>query len=79
MHKEEQVPVISVKVMEKVLSPRQKQAVAEKITDAFVDVVGEAARPVTWVLVEDVPSGQWNMGGQPVTTEGVKEMLGAAA
>ena len=29
----------------------------------------EALRPVTWVLIEDVPSGAWGVGGQPVRTE----------
>ncbi len=32
---------------------------------------------ITQVLA--VTSGQWAMGGQPVTTEGVREMLGVAA
>jgi 4-oxalocrotonate tautomerase len=73
------MPIIDVKVMEKVLTTSQKQAVARKITDAFAEVVGEAARPVTWVVIQDVSSGQWTMGGQPVTTEGVKELLAGAA
>lgn len=71
------MPIIDVKVMEKVLTPAQKQAVAQKLTDAFVDVVGEPARGVTWVVIQDVTSGQWTMGGQPVTSEGVKDLLGA--
>jgi len=29
-------------------------------------------RPVTWVLVEEVKSGHWAIGGQPLTTEDVK-------
>ena len=70
------MPIIEVKVMENVLSDTEKQAIAERLTDAFAAVVGEAARPVTWVVIEDVPSGQWTMGGQLVTTAGVREMLG---
>lgn len=72
------MPIIDVKVMEDVLSVEQKQAIAQGITDTFVGVVGEAARPVTWVVIQDVGSGQWTMGGQPVTTEGVRDMLGQA-
>lgn len=70
------MPIIDVKVMENVLSSEQKQSIAEGITQVFADVVGEAVRPATWVVIQDVASGQWTMGGQPVTTEGVKEMLG---
>jgi 4-oxalocrotonate tautomerase len=72
---ETQMPFIDVKVMENVLSEQEKRALAERITDAFTSVVGEAARPVTWVVIQDVASGQWTMGGQAVTTEGVREML----
>ena len=73
------MPIIEVKVMEKVLSVRDKQAVAQKITDVFAEVVGEAVRPATWVVIQDVGSGQWTAGGQPLTTEGVKAMLGVPA
>lgn len=69
------MPIIDVKVMEKVLTADQKQAIAEGITDVFAGVVGEPARQVTWVVIQDVTSGQWTMGGQAVTTEGVRDLL----
>lgn len=71
------MPIVDVKVMEKVLSPEQKRSIAEGITQVFADIVGEPVRPATWVVIQDVASGQWTMGGQPVTTEGVQEMLGS--
>jgi 4-oxalocrotonate tautomerase len=70
------MPIIEVKVMEKVLSPAEKQAIAEGITEVFAATVGDAARAVTWVVIQDVASGQWTMGGNPVTTDGVLELLG---
>jgi 4-oxalocrotonate tautomerase len=76
--KETGVPIIDVKVMEGVLSSQQKEAIAEGITDVFATAVGEPVRGVTWVVIQDITSGQWTMGGQPVTTEGVKELLQAA-
>ncbi len=69
------MPIVDVKVMEDVLSSEQKQALAKGITDVFVDVIGGPVRPVTWVVIQDVASGQWTMGGDPVTTEGVQELL----
>ena len=42
------MPIVDVKVMEKVLSPKQKQSIAEGITQVFADVVGEPVRPATW-------------------------------
>jgi 4-oxalocrotonate tautomerase len=71
------MPFIDVKVMENVLTDDQKQAIAEGFTDVFSRIVGEPARQVTWVVIQDVTSGQWTMGGQPVTTEGVRQLLSA--
>jgi 4-oxalocrotonate tautomerase len=31
-------------------------------------------RGVTWVKISEVTSGEWGMGGNPVTTEAVKEL-----
>lgn len=70
------MPIIDVKVMEGVLSVEQKQRIARGITDVFADAVGEPVRPVTWVVIQDVASGAWTMGGNPVTTEGVYDLLG---
>ena len=70
------MPIIDVKVMEGVLTTEQKQRIARGFTDLFADIVGSPARPVTWVVVQDVTSGQWTMGGDPITTETVKELLG---
>ena len=72
------MPIVDVKVVEGVLTSEQKQAITEGITDVFVDVVGAPVRPVTWVVIQDVASGQWTMGGDPVTTEGVKDLLRGA-
>ena len=69
------MPIIDVKVMEGVLTSEQKQAIARGMTDVFADVVGSRARPVTWVVIQDVASGQWTMGGDTVTTEGVHQLL----
>ncbi|MHB8465990.1 MAG: tautomerase family protein [Acidimicrobiales bacterium] len=72
------MPFIDVKVMEGVLTTEQKQAIARGFTDVFGDVVGSAVRPVTWVVIQDVASGQWTMGGDAVTTQGVKDLLRGA-
>jgi 4-oxalocrotonate tautomerase len=73
--KESKVPIIDVKVIEGVLSADQKEAIALGFTDVFADAVGEPARALTWVVIQDIASGQWTMGGNQVTTDGVKELL----
>jgi 4-oxalocrotonate tautomerase len=48
------------------------------LTEAMVEVEGENMRPVTWVVVEDVKSGSWGIGGQPLTTADVQALAAGA-
>jgi 4-oxalocrotonate tautomerase len=66
------MPLIQVKLIENVFTPQQKQQMVERLTDAMVSIEGENMRPVTWVIIEDVASGEWGIGGKPITTEAVK-------
>ena len=54
------------------LNADQKSELIRKVTDAIVSVEGEGLRPVTWVIIEDVRSGEWGVGGTAVTTETLK-------
>jgi 4-oxalocrotonate tautomerase len=64
--------------MENVLSPEQKQEIAEQFTETLVSVIGEPVRELTWVIVDDIRSGQLNIAAKPVTTEAVNGMLAGA-
>ena len=66
------MPLIHVKLIENVFSPDEKQQIIERLTDAMVEIEGENMRGVTWVTLEEVASGDWGMGGNPVTTADVK-------
>jgi 4-oxalocrotonate tautomerase len=72
------MPYINCRVMEGVLSDDDKAEIAERITETFVSVVGEPVRGLTWVVIDDMSSGQLTIGGRPITTEGVKELLDGA-
>lgn len=72
------MPFINIKVIENVFSDEQKQQLLTRVTDAVVSVEGEAMRGVTWVAVEEVKSGDWAIGGQPLTTRAVHELAGVA-
>lgn len=69
------MPLIHVKVIEGVLTTAQKNSLIAKLTDTMVSVEGENLRPVTWVVVEEIRSGEWGIGGQPLTTEGVHALI----
>lgn len=67
------MPIINVKVIENVFTPEQKAQVIERLTDAMVSVEGENMRSVTWCVIDEVKSGDWAIGGRPLTTEAVQE------
>jgi 4-oxalocrotonate tautomerase len=70
------MPLINVKLIERVFSDAQKREIAAKLTDAMVSIEGENMRPVTWVVIEDVRSGDWAIGGKSLTTEDVQALAG---
>ena len=68
------MPLVEVHLIEKVFTPEQKRQIIQKVTDAMVSIEGEAMREVTWVKISETKSGDWAIGGKPLTTEAVKEL-----
>jgi 4-oxalocrotonate tautomerase len=71
------MPLINFKAIEGVITPEQKRELIKKLTDATASVYGEGIRQVTWVVIEDVNSGEWGIAGKPATTADIKELLQA--
>ena len=68
------MPLVTVKLIEGVFTPTQKQEMVRKLTDTMVAIEGENLRPVTLVVVEEVKSGDWGVGGKPFTVSDVKAL-----
>ena len=66
------MPLVDIQVIEGVFDTSQKQEMIRKITDAMVEIEGEAMRSVTWVRVHEVASGNWGIGGKALTASDVK-------
>ena len=62
------MPIITVQVIEGVVltSPEQKQELLQKLTDTFVSVVGEVARPYTYCIIQETPKFEWSIAGKPL-------------
>jgi 4-oxalocrotonate tautomerase len=69
------MPLINVKMLEGVFTPMQKQEMIRKLTDTIVSIHGEPMRPVTWVVLEEVKSGDLGIGGNPVTANDAKALV----
>ena len=66
------MPLANIKVIEGVFTDDEKQQMIEKVTDAMVAVEGENIRDKTVVIVDETKSGDWGVGGTPLTTQHVK-------
>ena len=66
------MPLANIKVIEGVFTDDEKQQMIEKVTDAMVAVEGESIRDKTIVIIEETKSGDWGVGGTPLTTQQVK-------
>jgi 4-oxalocrotonate tautomerase len=62
------MPIITVKVIKGVVltSDEQKRDLLAKMTDAFISVVGDVARPYTYCIIEETPLYEWSIGGRPL-------------
>ena len=68
------MPLVNVKLIEGVFTLAQKQEMIRKLTDTMVEIEGENLRSLTWVVIEEVKSGEWGIGGNPVTISDVKAL-----
>lgn len=78
-HVEKVMPLINVRVLEGVFTPAQKRDIIRKLTDTMVAIEGEALRSLTLVLVDEVKSGDWGVGGVGYTTADVKSLQAGVA
>ena len=68
------MPLVDIQLIEGVFDKDQKQKMIRKVTDAMVEIEGEAMRGTTWVRVLEVASGEWGIGGKGLTAADVKAM-----
>ena len=66
------MPLVDIQLIKGVFTPDQKKQMIQKVTDAMIEVEGEPMRPVTWVRVQEVESGDWAIGGNPLSAADVR-------
>ncbi len=62
------MPIITIQVIEGVVltSPEQKRELLKKMTDTFISVVGDVARPYTYCIIQETPAYEWSIAGTPL-------------
>ena len=71
------MPLLNVRMIEGVFTPTQKQEMIRKLTDTMVSIEGENLRPYTLVVLDEVKSGDWGVGGTSLTNSEVKALAAA--
>jgi 4-oxalocrotonate tautomerase len=72
------MPLVDIQLLKGVFTPDQKKTMIHKVSEAMIAIEGEAMRPVTWVRVQEIESGEWAIGGTPLTVADVKTMAGGS-
>ena len=73
------MPLVDIHLVEGVFDTHEKEAMIRKVTDVMVSIEGEAMRGATWVRVHELASGEWGIGGQPMTTDALKAIRARSA
>lgn len=73
------MPLVTIDVIKDVFTATQKKDLIAKVTQAMVDVEGEALRPVTWVRINEFEGGDWAIGGKPLKAADVHALATAKA
>jgi 4-oxalocrotonate tautomerase len=61
------MPIINIKFIEGVVAtPEQKLELVAKMTDTFVEILGDVVRPFTYCIIDETPPMQWGIGGVPM-------------
>ncbi|MFZ2097429.1 MAG: tautomerase family protein [Anaerolineales bacterium] len=62
------MPIITIQAIEGVVltSPEQKRELLKKMTDTFISVVGDVARPYTYCIIQETPPMEWSIAGRPL-------------
>ncbi len=65
------MPLVDIHVIAGVFDEAQKNQMIKQVTDVMVGIEGENLRGVTWVKINECKSGDWAIGGNPLSTQDV--------
>ena len=73
------MPLVTIDVIKNVFTPKQKQELIATVTEAMIQVEGENMRPVTWVRINEIESGDWAIGGKALQSADVQALAAGKA
>jgi 4-oxalocrotonate tautomerase len=69
------MPLIQIHVFKDELDQEQSKEIISKVTNVITEVTSEKLRDVTWVMIKEVESGHWGVGGNALGLDDVKKII----
>ena len=66
------MPFVEIKLIEGELSEDETKKLIEDVTDVFVSYLGENMRNYIWVIVQEIKSGCFGVGGQAIGLDDIR-------
>ncbi len=61
------MPIITVQFIEDVVAtPEQKRELVVRLTDKFVEILGDVVRPFVYCIIQETPQQEWGIAGVPM-------------
>lgn len=73
------MPLVTIDVIKDVFTPKQKQDLIARVTEAMIEVEGESMRGVTWVRIKEFEGGDWAIGGKALQASDVHALAASKA
>jgi 4-oxalocrotonate tautomerase len=70
------VPQIQIKLIENAYSPEQKKEMITRLTGAMRSIVGDAADPVSCIVIEEPQSNLLDCESRSATIEALQALVG---
>ncbi len=72
------MPLVDIQVIAGVFDAEQKRQMIKNVTDAMEATQGPALRGITWVRIHEYASGDWGIGGVPLSAGDVRALAATA-
>jgi 4-oxalocrotonate tautomerase len=71
--------LVNIRVPAGSLSQEKKERMIELVTDAVIEAegYGDAVRPITWVIIDEVADGSWGAAGRSVRLKDLAKLVDA--
>jgi 4-oxalocrotonate tautomerase len=73
------MPLVTIDVIKDVFTPKQKQELIARVTQAMIEVEGENMRGVTTVRIQEFQGGDWAIGGKALKASDVLALAAGKA